>query len=384
MKKSQLSYGKILLLPLAMILITCIRQFEPMFTEYEDILVVDGIITNEKIPHTISLSRSYPLDKRNPLPELGAEVSLVNANGESYFLKEYTGGSYKTDTSDFTAGIGDQYKLHIVTKNGETFESDYEEILPVPIVDSLNWEFQEKVSIEDGSVTQGVQFFINTHNPEGTTRYYKWEFLETWEFRVPFVAEDMLPNRTTCWQEDNPGGINIASSEYLAEDRIASHPIYFVTASTNRLAIAYSLLVKQYALKKETYSYWYQLNKINYQQGSLYDAPPAQIPGNLKNITHPEKPVLGYFQASGVTTCRVFVMRDQLPKDFYVTGGFSSCTIVEVPEGDQGSYYRQGYVFVSRYYNSQLQKWMIVLTNSIACIDCTVNGSNIKPSFWPQ
>jgi len=370
-------------LPLSFILLSCVRQFDPEFTEYEDILVVDGVITNELIPHAIMLSRSYPLDKKNPLPEIGAEVSLEDENGKTWKLIEFTGGIYRTDTNEFKAEIGERYRLHITTRNGEIFESDFADLLAVPEIDSVTWKYQERVSIYDGSVTQGVEFYVNTHNPQGTTRYYKWEFYETWEFRVPFVAENMLPNRTTCWKDENPDGIYIGSSEFLAEDGFTNHPLYFITGTTNRLAIAYSLQIKQYALLKESYNYWDQLKKLNYQQGSLYDSPPAQMPGNIRNLTHPEKPVLGYFQASGVTTRRIFILRNQLPLDFYITGGFSSCSILEVPEADAGSYYKQGYVYVSKYYNTQLQRWLTVITNSISCVDCTVSGSNTKPSFWP-
>jgi hypothetical protein len=382
--KPPLQYGKLFLLTLSILMPACVRQFEPEFREYENILVVDGILTNERIVHTISLSRSYPLDKGNSLPEIGARVSVVNEFGNEWRLTEFSGGLYKTDTNDLVVSIGEKYRLHIITTNGEEFESDFEEILPAPEIDSVTWNYLERVSIDDGSVTQGVEFYVDTHDPLGKTRYYRWESFETWEFRVPFVAENALPNRTTCWKEDNPLEINIASSEFLVEDRLTKHPFYFLTGVSNRLAILYSLQVKQYALSKETYNYLDQLKKINYQQGSLYDTPPAQIPGNIRNLTHPEKPVLGYFIASGVSTYRVFIERNELPADFYISGGYPNCSILEVPEGDAGSYYKQGYVFVSRYYNTQMEGWYVVITNSISCVDCTVNGSNTKPAFWPE
>lgn len=382
--KSTSSYNILYLLTGFVLFSGCIRQFEPEFTEYEDILVVEGSITNEHQAHTISLSRSYPLDTKNPLPEIGAIVSIMDTNGNTWKLTEFTGGLYKTDTTEFEASIGEKYKLKITTRNGEEFESEFAEILSVSEIDTLSWEYQERVSIEDGSITQGVELYLNTFNPEGNTRFYRWELLETWEFRVPFVAENMLPNRTTCWKDEISEEINIASTEFFAEDRLTRHPISFVTGVTNRLAIAYSLQVKQHALVKEAYNFLDQLKKINFRQGSLYDAPPAQIPGNIRNITHPEKPVLGYFFASGVKTRRLFIYRDELPEDFYISGGFPTCTILEVPEGDVGSYYKQGYVLVSKYFNTQMQKWYAVLTNSVSCVDCTVNGSNKKPDYWPE
>lgn len=371
-------------LAMCLIMQACIREFTPTFSEYEDILVVDALITDESVPHAITLSRSYPLDKRNSLPEIGAEVIVVKEDGENWVLKENSGGIYRTDTSTFKAHIGEKYQLRIRTKNSEEFESDWVEILPVAPIDSLLWQYEERVSITDGSVTQGVGIYLYASDPLNQTRYYKWEFDETWEFRVPFIAEGGLPNRTTCWDEDKPKGIRIATTEFLAEDRLVRHPVYFITGSSNRLSIGYSLIVRQYALLKESFDYWDQLNRINYRQGSLYDAPPAQIPGNIRNLTNPGKPVLGYFQASGVATRQLFIFREELPPGFYVSGGFPNCTVIDIPATDVGSYYKLGYVLVSKYFNTQLQKEMAVLTNAVACVDCTVNGTNVKPSFWPR
>jgi hypothetical protein len=42
-----------------------------------------------------------------------------------------------------------------------------------PPIDSISWKRDE----------EGVRVFVNTHNPEGNTRYYRWEFEETWEIR---------------------------------------------------------------------------------------------------------------------------------------------------------------------------------------------------------
>ena len=52
-------------------------------------------------------------------------------------LAEYTGGHYKTDPTEFEASIGEKFKLKITTRNGEEFESDFAEILPVPEIDSV-------------------------------------------------------------------------------------------------------------------------------------------------------------------------------------------------------------------------------------------------------
>ena len=41
----------------------------------------------------------------------------------------------------------------------------------------------------------------------------------------------------------------------------------------------------------------------------LADTPPAPIVGNVRNVSNPEEPVVGYFQASGIASIRYWLDR---------------------------------------------------------------------------
>ncbi len=61
--------------------------------------------------------------------------------------------------------------------------------------------------------------------------------------------------------------------------------------------------------------------------GTLFDPTPTAIPGNIYCIDNPEEPVLGYFEASGVSTRRVFINRDLMPSDVFIPSDFECINV---------------------------------------------------------
>jgi len=134
----------------------------------------------------------------------------------------------------------------------------------------------------------------------------------------------------------------------------------------------YSLLVKQYALTESAYSYWEQLRINSNEQGGLYSKQPLAIKGNLRNVKHPDQPVLGFFSASSMKSKRIFIRNvEDLVLDFesYCTPeenlNFKDVTPQEYPL----------YFLITGHGLYGL---------SLACYDCIyMGGVNIKPSYWP-
>jgi hypothetical protein len=62
--------------------------------------------------------------------------------------------------------------------------------------------------------------------------------------------------------------------------------------------------VAQHAITKEAYEYWETVKKIAQPSGSIFDTPPAPIPGNIYNVNDPDEQVLGFFELSAVDTVR--------------------------------------------------------------------------------
>jgi len=63
---------------------SCIESFDPDIKRYENILVVDGLITDKKEEYTIRLSRTLKFDESRSRMESGALVEVVDDLGQLY------------------------------------------------------------------------------------------------------------------------------------------------------------------------------------------------------------------------------------------------------------------------------------------------------------
>jgi hypothetical protein len=368
---------QILLLFILFILGSCISQFIPQTSEDKQLLVVEGMITDQPGPYTIKLSRSLPLGaKSNATPVKGCTVSLSDDIGNTYFLAETTAGIYLTDSSQFQGSIGRFYTLHIninSSANNHTYESTPIELKPVPPIDSV---YYEKVTIQAGTNTssaeEGCQVYLNTQDPSSQCKYYRWEFTETWEFILPYA----VPNKT-CWVSANSNMINIKNTSSISEDKIVRYPLNFVSNQTDRLKVKYSILVNQYSLNEDEYQYWDKLQNMSQQVGSLYDIIPSSVSSNVYCLDNPNEKVLGYFSVSSMSSKRIFI-KDHFAgmPDPYSAGNCIADTIsggAPLPSGLNSTVW----IIISN-----LMPPYVVTTYSKGCYDCTVRGTNVEPSFW--
>lgn len=365
-------------------LCTCVEPFNPDIPKYDNILVVDGMITDLEEPYYIDLTRTMPYEDIDPDRELGAEVIVTDDQSNVYEFTETGRGRYVSDPSEFRGEIGRNYQLHIITSDGNEFESEWIELRNVPEIDSLYWTFEEKETNDPDEMIQGVQMYLSTEDPENDTWYYRWEWIETWEFTTPFMAAGR-PTLHECWKTENSNDIEIATSRHLSVDAIKNHPLAFISQKTNRLGIMYSMFVRQYSLSPEAYSFWKQLQDINQKMGTLFDPTPMAVLGNIHNVDDPDIPVLGYFQASAVSTRRIFVDRSDLPVDLVVSTGYEYCEIMILEDPTQiqiDDVIRDGWVFLDTYTFIGITYYRF--TNAQSCYDCTAEGVNKMPSWWPD
>ena len=360
----------------------CVQEFEPSSQGYDNLLVVEAFLSNGNESFEVKLSRSTTIDTSAFIPEYGAQVSLTDDIGEKHTLSETSSGIYQS-MEQLNAQVGRSYQLHIQTASGKSYESSEVIMRKTPVIDDLRYEFQEKPNGE-----QGVQFYVNAHDDENKTWYYRWEWDETWEFMTPYDSyllweDDMLKLRderiNICWKFGNSTTIEISTSKNLSSDFISDYPLLFVSTMTDRLKFEYSLNVRQYALSAESYTFWDELKKTTENLGTLFDPQPSVIKGNMYNINDDNEVVLGYFDASEVHEQRIFINNRDLPPAQYP------------------NYYSYCYDSIDSYNRIPAMikaNWMLVtetineagfpayLFSIPSCIDCRIYGTNKKPDYW--
>ena len=147
----QVNRYKIIQLTLAFTLLfvatSCVEEYWPEIdSNSNQLLVVDGKITNFPGPYTVKLSLSSTLLDTAFIPQTLAKVTILDDQGNQEVLIENYPGIYQTSLGGIQGVIGRSYKINIVLNNGNTYESDYEKLLsPVEIEDVLyeqEWNYQ--------------------------------------------------------------------------------------------------------------------------------------------------------------------------------------------------------------------------------------------------
>lgn len=352
---------------------SCISLYVPDIDDHRELLVVQGMITDNTEPDTIKLFRSLPLGKiAEAQPVKGCTVTISDNLGNRTLLGEIFPGTYITP-DNFIGIPGLSYTLNITDPNSINYRSDPAEMIPVPDIDSL---YYEKITIDEPSGfykgVQHCQIYLDSNDPENKCRYFKWDFNETWMFRLNFA----IPNRI-CYLYNYSQDINIKSTAAFTDSRILRQPIKYIDQYTDRLMVRYTILVNQYSLNEEEFVYWEKMQNIFKNVGGLYDMIPASLPNNLHCIENPEEEVLGYFSVSAQSSKRIFI-EDRFAG---IIDRFSDCIIDTVTESKLIGLNESIWILF-RHGCTIPCVTTFEITDRRECADCTLRGTPKKPDFW--
>ena len=291
-------------------------------------LVVDGFVNATDHSATVRLSRTQPVsDLGLADPETKAIVTIDASTGVSYSLAEKKPGEYKVNglVSDKNA----VYTLHIRTLAGADYVSDTIRVRTTPPIDSLGFSISSTGKI--------LNVHVNTHDPERMTRYYAWDFIETYEYRAPdssefkFINNEVIPRTLDesvfiCWRtEEDPTSISIGTSVRLTEDVIHRKSLIQIPKGSPKLSVRYSVMVKQRALGALEYNFLDQLRKSTETLGGIFGTAPISVLGNIHSINNENEPVLGYFSGAEITEKRFFIEYEDMPDYFRSVGNSNDC-----------------------------------------------------------
>ena len=358
------------------------RYTPPVLSTNKNYLVIDGFIVPGNDSTVILLSRATNVtDTVIPHPETGAHIQVVGESNDAHELVEERPGRYIS--TGLNLNSSQQYKLTIATTNGQQYQSDFVPVKQSPGIDSVSW---------NRDTAGNVQVYADTHDPAGNAQYYKWDYIETWQYRSSYNSffdwqNNQLVLRTAeehvydCYKNNFSPGVNIATTK-LKADVVYRQPVVQVVKGTQKISVKYSVLVKQYVLTKEAYLFWESVKNATEQQGSIFDLQPSQLQSNIHCDNDPAQVVIGFVSASSRQQKRLFISLDDVPDWGYLPyyTGFE-CTGKSVLPSEMPAYFPP----VGPYF------WTVVGSNmgrlvieKITCVDCRENGgTNVKPLFWP-
>ncbi len=387
---------------LGFILKGCIEPFEATFPSFESALVVEATLTNEVIPQTIFITRTFEFEKDGPLPESNASVQIVTES-DTYIFVESTPGIYVSEQA-FSARPNVAYQLQIATQDGRTYKSN-EMILPAATqIDNVK---AERTTNDEG--VEGVAILVDSFDPTGGSVNYRYEYEETFKIIAPFwrpkdleivpLAEQtelcevrIIPdNRSqeTCYATDVSNTIIQTSTTDLSEDRVDNFMVRFIPRDNYIISHRYSILVKQFVQSNAAFAFYETLSQFSGNESLFSETQPGFLEGNVFSEQSRDEKVLGYFEVASVSEHRIFFNYDDLfpgedlppyvdPCEFIAplirVGEPPKCVLSAMVEAGT-----IGYIDVND--NPAPGEGPFLVTPKV-CGDCTEIGSPEPPEFW--
>jgi len=129
----------------------------------EEILIVDGSITNIPGPYEVKLFRSSSVNGNLVVPQSmpAKKVILKDDIGNSEILSTVQLGIYRTSLTGMRGVVGRSYKIIIELPDGRIYESIPERINPSGNIDSLYWRWNE-YSPSNGPSKYGFDIYLDS------------------------------------------------------------------------------------------------------------------------------------------------------------------------------------------------------------------------------
>ena len=353
------------------------------------LLVVDGIVFSGNDSTKITLSRTKSVsDTAPPVKEPGAQVSVITVSGLEFPLTDLGNGQYVVD--QLALDNSRQYQLKIITSDGNEFRSDLAGVHPSPAMDSVYWA-------QDSA---GVHVYVNTHDPANNTHYYRYEYVETWEYLSCFNsfleyidADNIVPRSLAnqiyrCYQSHNSSTIEVTSTAKLSSDIVYKYEVITIPTGSIKMTALYSPLVKQYAISADGFNYWTNLKKNTEQLGTLFDLQPFTELGNIRCMNNPDIKCIGFISFTTLQQQRIFISKNDIYAWNYLPY-YGNCTLAQTSPDSISAFFQPpggpyGNSLIGTKQNINDPQGFLYLYSTNLCVDCTWNGgTTIKPTYWP-
>lgn len=379
---------------------SCTEAFEIETLDYENVLVVESTITDEMKPQIVKLSRTSALENSEIMTENNATVTVSGSNGESFsFSQDFETGFYVSNQA-FRTQPNVSYTLTVVSNTGKRYISSAVNLPPVVEIGEL---YAEAITNPTEN-KDGVQVLVNTTDPTGSSKYFRYEYEETYKIVAPNITRyyvevvnfdpeyetyevELTPRipEEICYSSEISTGITQASTTEFNENRVFRFPVRYLSKIDSKIQTRYSILVKQYVQSVEAYTFYKIIKDLGNIQSLLSQGQPGYVTGNMVSEVDPEEKVLGFFEASSMTSKRIYFNYEDfgLVKPPY----FVDCEILQLDYYNTSMDYNQrqylyDYLVYDDYQVLTANSRLIYRIVQPECSVCTSFSSNVEPDFW--
>jgi hypothetical protein len=299
-------------------------------------LVVNAVISDKSGPQYIVLGTTAG-PKQSPDPLEGAQVTISDENDIQENLKDIGKGKYQLDQTKIKGRKTGLYILDIQLPDGRHYKSTAETMSSPQASDNAYFrvETETLVSSEGVSITNdNVMVYLNTLLPLGSEpAYLRWAIEEVYCI-IPSCSPRALACPPYCYIYQEVSKYNLELVKTTDFNTRELHDILL-----QKRAVDYTFMVRhffnisQYSMNPNAFDYWKKVQLLTQRSGSIFDTPPAAVPGNIHNVNDPSETVFGYFEASAERLTRIYVDKG------FITTDVTACTWdFRIPAGNYYSY----------------------------------------------
>lgn len=305
---------KLYIFLIGFIFYSCVEPFIPEVDTSNEMLVVEGLITNAGSKHLIKLSLSSNFNEDNDfIPLRNADVTVIDGNGVNYGFDEVEPGYYYNN-NPFVGEIGQSYNLMVETEDGDIYRSDQQIIMPPITADSLEakWDVRDLYDIDnDGEQTiqpfEGISLWADIKSNSQVPPMVRFQTDVITQYILIDFSDD--PDFFYCHLRKNIDyKLNVVIPDFQTHSNTSAyHDVGFIRKGVKviipdslRLMYIHKRIVvlKQFTLNEQSYNFYKQLSDQLEAEGTLFDPSPFQLKGNIFCVNDPTKKAIGIFEAS--------------------------------------------------------------------------------------
>lgn len=369
-----------------LLIASCIDPYNPpQIEDADNYLVVDGFLDSSTGDGTVILTQTISLSDGGEVPYINnAQIQLEIKEGGVLPFTLVENGTYKI--SSVTLADKEESRIRI-NWNGKIYYSEFVASNTTPPIDSITWDIDPN----------NLDIKITTHDANDAGRYYRWKYVETYEYVSAFHSgyyynedDDAVYFRGIdndiyrCWATAPSTNVFVATTTGLNENRIDRVKLISMSATDFRIAIRYSILVTQFSISKEEFDFWTEIKKSTESIGTIFDPLPSRVLGNLYSESASAEPVLGYFTVSSAVSQRMFIDNSELPRILYGSS-FTGCHFSQIDSLTVDEFFeRPKTTLVIALITDMAGNVVGYTTAGANCTDCRTrnNGKTMKPDFW--
>ncbi|MBN8651943.1 MAG: DUF4249 domain-containing protein [Cytophagales bacterium] len=327
----------------------CVERIEFDVPFAQNMLVVEGSITDAAPPYTVKITRAFPLgvDSINATTVSDATVTLFDDMGNQETLTESEPGIYKTNNV-IQGELNHSYYIRIRTSSGQEFESEPEKINPVGEILDIKYDFEARTVVKPfGEVDANVfNIFVDAEAGDALEKYVRWKYTGTYEvMTAPELHMTWVPpyrpyeNPWPCSGYivgPAPGGMGtilikvgececcncwvtipekipqLSDTQLISGNEFRNIKVGEVEVNNATFYSKFKIEVEQMSLSRNAFNFFKLVREQKENASSIFQPPSGEIRGNIKAINSGDR-VVGLFWATAVTRKIIYITPQDVP-----------------------------------------------------------------------